>query len=76
MSNSETAAPAHQMAHGTAALSATAALIAAAASQQEVCLRPSAPTPNTVELISTLGTPPPPEAARPGPGPHRLGFRV
>ena len=32
---------------------------------------PSALTPNTVELIPTLGVLSPPRRARPGPGPHR-----
>jgi len=36
---------------------------------------PSALTPNTVELIPTLGALPPPRRARPGPGPHRCQTR-
>ena len=32
-------------------------------------------TPNTVELISGFGAPPPPRRARPGPGPHTLLLR-
>jgi len=36
---------------------------------------PYALTPNTVELIPTLGALPPPRRVRPGPGPHRSRVR-